>query len=73
MKIPTKKIQTETIFDKFLGISEMFDTKYYQFYSKTYDLGLIIAKYDTEYHVFVGDDVEYAKSNKELLEIVKQY
>ena len=73
MKIPTKKIQTETIFDKFLGISEMFDTKYYQFYSKTYDLGLIIAKYDTEYHVFVGDGVEYAKSNKELLEIVKQY
>ena len=51
----------------------MFDTKYYQFYSKTYDLGLIIAKYDTEYHVFVGDGVEYAKSNKELLEIVKQY
>ena len=73
MRIPTKKIQTETIFDKFLGISEVFGTKYYQFYSKTYDLGLIIAKYDTEYHIFVGDDVEYAKSNKELLKIVKQY
>ena len=73
MRIPTKKIQTETIFDKFLGISEMFDTKYYQFYSKTYDLGLIIAKYHTEYHVFVGDGGEYAKSNKELLDMVKQY
>ena len=73
MRIPTKKIQTETIFDKFLGISEVFGTKYYQFYSKTYDRGLVIAKYDTEYHIFVGDGVEYAKSNKELLEIVKQY
>ena len=73
MRIPTKKILDNTIFDKFLGVSEMFDTKYYQFYSKTYDLGLIIAKYDTEYHVFAGDGVEYAKSNKELLDIVKQY